>query len=194
MDAQKKNIKKWVIPAFILLCLAQLVLPIKMVADREAVVLKGKAFRFKVAPLDPNDPFRGKYITLRYEADSVKVKNVNEWVRNSKIYALLDTDLQGYAFVRGISASRPDDQLDYVEAFVTVMNLEDKNTLHITYPFNRFYMEETKAMKAEKMFLESLRSPRSNVFAEIYVRDGKAVINDVVINGQSVRDISINLK
>lgn len=194
MDAQKKNINKWVIPAFILLCLAQLYLPLKMIADQEAVVREGKPFRFKVAPLDPNDPFRGKYITLRYEADSVKVKDVNEWMRNPKVYVLLDTDLQGYAVIRGISASRPDDQSNYVQASVAPLNHPDKNTLHITYPFNRFYMEESKAVKAEKMFLETLSNSQSNSYAEIYVRNGQAVIGDVIIHGKSVKQIPIDRK
>jgi len=189
MDAQKKNINRWVIPAFILLCLAQLYLPLKIVADQERVVSKGKVFRFKVAPLDPNDPFRGKYITLRYEADSAKVKNVNEWMRNSKVYVLLKTNSQGYAAISSISSRRPDGQADYVEATVGGLNLEDKSTLYIEYPFARFYMEETKAAKAEKMFLDTLRSPQNNAYARVYVREGHAVIDDVIINGKSVKDI-----
>lgn len=189
MDAQKKNINWWVIPAFILLCLAQLYLPLSIVADQEAVVSKGKAFRFKVAPLDPNDPFRGKYITLRYEANRVKVKNVNEWVSNAKVYVVLNTDPEGYAAISRISESRPDDQADYVEARVGIINSEDKDTLNIQYPFARFYMEETKAVRAEKMFLETLRSPQSTAYAQVYVREGRAVIDDVVINGRSVKDV-----
>lgn len=189
MDAQKKNLSKWVIPAFVLLCVAQLYLPTKIIADRENVVSKGKLFRFKVAPLDPNDPFRGKYITLRYEADSVKVKNVNEWMRNAKVYVLLKADSNGYAAIAGISASRPENQVDYVQATIAVLNLEDKSTIQIEYPFNRFYMEESKAVKAESMFLETLRSPQSNAYAQVYVREGNAVIDDVVINGKSVKHI-----
>jgi len=189
MDAQKKKLNRWVVPAFILLCLAQLYLPLKMVADQEAVVSKGKPFRFKVAPLDPNDPFRGKYITLRYEADSIKVENVNEWMRNPKVYVLLKTDSHGYAAISNISARRPDDQADYVEAAVSVLNLQDKSTLRIEYPFGRFYMEESKAVKAESMFLETLRSPQSSAYALVYVRKGEAMIDDVVINGKSVKDI-----
>lgn len=189
MDAQKKNLSRWVVPAFILLCLAQLYLPLKMITDQEAVVSKGKAFRFKVAPLDPNDPFRGKYITLRYEANSIKVKNVNEWLRNAKIYVLLKTDSQGYAAISSISARRPENQEDYVEARVGGLNGEEKGTLYIDYPFGRFYMEETKAVKAEKMFLETLRSPHSTSYAQVYVKDGNAVIDNVVINGRSVKDI-----
>ena len=188
MDAQKKNIKRWAILAFILLCLAQMYLPLKMAADQEAVVSKGKAFRFKVAPRDPNDPFRGKYITLRYEADSVKVKNVNEWMRNTKVYVLLHTDLQGYAAIERITASRPANESDYVEATVQPDGGHN-NTLRIEYPFTRFYMEENKAVKAEKMFFETLRNPRGITYAKIYVRNGRAVIGDVVIDGQSVKAI-----
>lgn len=189
MDAQKKNVNRWIIATFIMLSLAQLYLPIKMIVDQEAVVSKGKTFRFKVAPLDPNDPFRGKYITLRYEANSVKVKNVNEWMRNARVYVVLKTDPQGYAVISSLLAQRPENQVDYVEARIGMFNGEDKSTVHIEYPFGRFYMEETKAVEAEKLFLETLRSPKSNAYAQVYVREGNALIGDVVINGKSVKEI-----
>lgn len=189
MDAQKKKLNRWVVPAFVLLCLAQLYLPLKMITSQEAVVSTGKAFRFKVAPLDPNDPFRGKYITLRYQANSVKVKDVNQWKRNTRIYVSLKTDSQGYAAIRNISARRPHNRSDYVEAKVAVLNGQGGDTLYVDYPFGRFYMEEAKAVKAEKMFLETWRSPQSDAYAKVYVKDGNAVIDDVLVNGRSVKDI-----
>lgn len=189
MDApQKKNINRWIISAFLMLCLAHLYIPLKIIAQQEAVIEQGKLFRFKVAPLDPNDPFRGKYITLRYDANSVKVKNVNEFLRKGRAYVVIEADTQGYAAIRSISLREPNNELSYVEVAVRPVYGGDNSMLHVEYPFRRFYMEETKAVRAEKMFLESLRDRRKDTWALVSVRGGKAVLLDVFVAGKSLKE------
>jgi len=189
MDAQKKNLKKWIIPAFLVLCLVQLYAPLSLIVTHNAVLTKGKLFRFKVAPVDPNDPFRGKYITLRYEVNSVKVKNVNEFLGNTKAYVILKTDPHGYAMIENISLRRPNSPVDYVEVPAYVINIDDKNIVDVEFPFRRFYMEETKAVRAEKLFLQTQRNPGVSTVALVYVRNGAAVLEDVLINGESVNKL-----
>ncbi|MGV3706059.1 MAG: GDYXXLXY domain-containing protein [Arcticibacter sp.] len=189
MDAQKKDLKKWIIPAFLVLCLVQLYAPVSMIVKHNAVLTKGKLFRFKVAPLDPNDPFRGKYITLRYEVNSVKVKNVNEFLGNTNAFVILRTDSNGYAMIENISLQRPNGPVDYVEVHAYVINVDDKSIVHVEFPFQRFYMEETKAVGAEKMFLQTLRRPGASTVALVYVREGAAVLQDVLINEKSVNKL-----
>ena len=50
--------KKIIFPLFILVALAQLFVPAKMILDREDVLSTGTAFNFKTRPIDPTDPFR----------------------------------------------------------------------------------------------------------------------------------------
>ena len=52
---------------FGLLVAAQLYVPASMILGRENTIKAGKEFQFRVAPIDPNDPLRGKYIRLDYE-------------------------------------------------------------------------------------------------------------------------------
>ena len=61
------NNKRNLILLLLLVCL-QLFVPAKMIYDHEAILNKGKVFKFKTAPVDPSDPIRGKYITLQFEA------------------------------------------------------------------------------------------------------------------------------
>jgi uncharacterized membrane-anchored protein len=60
-------IKKTILPLFALTCLAQWFVPAQMIYDQEQVLREGKTYHFKTAPIDPSDPFRGKYITLSFE-------------------------------------------------------------------------------------------------------------------------------
>ena len=53
--------------------MVHLYVPAKMIFNKEAVLAQGKDYRFKTAPIDPYDPFRGKYIDLYYEANAFHI-------------------------------------------------------------------------------------------------------------------------
>ncbi|MBK6341440.1 MAG: GDYXXLXY domain-containing protein [Flavobacteriales bacterium] len=55
---------------FLGIALAQLAVPAWMIAGRERVLSQGEVFKFKTAPIDPRDPFRGEYVRLDFEAES----------------------------------------------------------------------------------------------------------------------------
>lgn len=181
--------KKLVIAVFILVAIMQLYVPAKMIIDREDVLATGKEFKFKMAPVDPNDPFRGKYITLRYKEDRVQLQSENDWKRNEVIYVLLSTDKDGYATIRSVSKIKPAGDQDFVKAKVDYfMNDENKNLI-IAYPFDRFYMEESKAPAVEKVYNESLRDTTQVAYALVNIKQGDAVIKDVLINGIPLQEI-----
>ena len=58
--------KKIIFPAFILLVLVQLFVPANMILEQEDILKNGTPYKFKTAPIDPYDPFRGKYVWLGY--------------------------------------------------------------------------------------------------------------------------------
>ncbi|MES2486246.1 MAG: GDYXXLXY domain-containing protein, partial [Bacteroidota bacterium] len=62
---------KYLFIAFALTALLQAFIPLKMVYDNHNVETEGIVFKFKTEPVDPSDPFRGKYITLEFESDSI---------------------------------------------------------------------------------------------------------------------------
>jgi len=181
--------KKLIIIVFILVAMAQLYVPAKMILDREDVLATGKEFKFKMAPVDPNDPFRGKYITLRYKENSVQLQSENGWERNEPIYVLLSTDKDGYATIRSVSRIKPSGSHDFVKAKVDFFVNDDNKNLIIEYPFDRFYMEESKAPAAERVYNESLRDTTKVAYALVKIKGGDAVIKDVLINGISLQEI-----
>ncbi len=184
--------RKLYLSAFVLLALTQLFVPYKMIADREDVIAHGVPYKFRSAPVDPNDPFRGKYITLRFDDKITVFPTTHAWERESKLYVLLAKDADGFATIKRVSAQQPDANLDYVEAkvdYVTNIAENKKQTLHINYPFNRFYMEESKAEMAEGAYNESLADSNNITYALVYVKKGKSVLTDVLINDTSVCEI-----
>jgi uncharacterized membrane-anchored protein len=158
-----------------------------MIFDSENVLKEGTEFKFEAAPVDPNAPFRGKYITLRYKETTTQVSENKNWKNNETIYVSLINDENGFAKIYSVSKEEPIGDHNFVKAKVGYYY---SNQLTIEYPFNRFYMEESKAYDAEVIYNKSLRDRKNhNTYALIYVKDGEAVINDVLIDGISIKEI-----
>lgn len=179
--------------AFLMLALVQLYIPAKMIADRENTLQKGVAYKFKVAPVDPNDPFRGKYITLSFEENEIEVPAGQEWKRNDDIYVHLTTDEEGFAEVLSVSKEKPAAGTDYVVARVNHAYQQDgQQKINFNYPFDRFYMEESKAYEAELAYRESLQDTSRQAYAVVNVKGSSAVLSEVLIDGIPIREIAKN--
>lgn len=183
------NNKKLLLTAFILVALAQLYVPTKMIWDKESVIDKGVEFKFKTAPIDPNDPFRGKYITLSYDENTVTVSDEQDWVEGEPIYVILVTDKSGYAKIQSVSKTNPTDNENYIKAKVGFTWGNASNTLTIDYPFDRYYMEESKAYDAELTYRQSQQDTSKITYALVSVKNGDAVLRDVLIDGISIREV-----
>ncbi len=62
--------------------------------------------------------------------------------------------------------------------------------LVINYPFTRYYMEESKAKAAELAHRRSLRNDQEVTYALVNIKNGDAVLKDVMINGVSVKELA----
>lgn len=173
---------------FLIVAAAQLFVPAQMILNREDVLKTGMVFKFKTRPIDPEDPFRGKYISLGFESTSYKTMD-SIWERNQKVYAYLDIDSLGFAKIDKVSRELLiDDDKDFLEVKVDRYD-NYSNNLNIEYPFNRYYMEETKAYDAEVAVRENLRdSVLTNVYALVHIKNGESVLKDVIINDMSIKD------
>jgi len=181
--------KKWIILAFVVVALAQLAVVFQMIGQREVVISKGTKFNFKTAPLDPNDPFRGKYISLEFEANKFEVDSAEQWNYGDKVYVAISENKDGFAAISSVHRDVPKDHLHYILAEVSYMNFKPYEVF-ILYPFDRFYMEESKAPVAETAYFESAIDTNSVCWAEVFVHNGKAVISDVKIDGVSIVELS----
>ncbi|MCF7568895.1 GDYXXLXY domain-containing protein [Sabulilitoribacter arenilitoris] len=172
---------------FIVVAVAQLFVPAQMIFNRESIINKGIAYKFKTQPVDPSDPYRGKYINLNYEQNSF-VTSDTMWERKDKVYVCLETDSLGFAKVNAVSKTPLNLDKDFFIAEVVWYNKKDQK-LNFNLPFNRYYMEETKAYDAEVAVRNNRRDSVTNTtYALVYIKDGEAVLNDVVINDISIKE------
>lgn len=185
------NNKKATFPLFILIALAQLYVPAKMIWNNEDVLETGREFKFKTAPVDPNDPFRGKYIFLDFEHTTVEIEKESDWVRGEAIYVSIEENEKGFAIIESISKNEPEENQDFIKAEVGFINnyRQGSPILNIEYPFERFYMDEFKAYDAELTYRESQRDTTKTTYALVNVKDGDAVLKNVMIDGIPIKDL-----
>ncbi|MEP5339824.1 MAG: GDYXXLXY domain-containing protein [Algibacter sp.] len=175
---------------FIVVAVAQLFVPTQMIFNQEAIINTGEAYKFKTQPVDPNDPFRGKYINLNFEQSSF-VTTDSLWKRQDKVYVYIETDSLGFAKVNQVSRLPLNTTENFIVSKVSWYNKRDKK-LNFNLPFNRYYMEETKAYDAEVAVRNNQRdSLPNNTYALVYIKNGEAVLNDVIINETSIKDYVI---
>ena len=106
--------KKVTLLLFILLALVQLYVPAMMILRREEIIATGSEYKFETAPVDPYDPFRGRYITLNFQETRVPVTDLSDWKEGDVVYAVLGTDEEGLAIFTEALKSPPDTSQDYL--------------------------------------------------------------------------------
>ncbi|MDH7447843.1 GDYXXLXY domain-containing protein [Aquimarina sp. 2201CG14-23] len=170
---------------FIVVALAQILVPIQMIIGSEDTITTGTAYKFKTRPVDPTDPFRGKYITLQYEVNHFNTTD-STYVVGEEIYIYLKKDTLGFAEVSQISKTPLETREDYVKARVTYYY---QGKVSFQLPFNTFYMEESKAYDAELAYIKANRdSLRTNVYALVYIKNDKVVLEDVYIDDIPIQE------
>jgi len=167
----------------------QLYVPASLLFQNERVIQFGTEYKFKTAPIDPNDPFRGKYITLTFEETSTTMEDSISWVNGTPVYVTLTTDDAGYAKILSLTDMEPTGSSDYIKANVDYVLSDTVHTVFVRYPFDRFYMEESKAPLAEQAYNEAMVDSNQVAYALVLVQNGKAVIGDVVIDGISIQEV-----
>lgn len=186
--------KKLFMVLLITLIAAQFALPMYLIQRKEKILREGDVFRFKTRPIDPADPFQGRYVRLAYQDDYIpwpKEDSV-ELDYKARIYVSIETGEDGFSRFTGWSSARPDSgpylstrYLGRSHQWDPVIRKSQYKGLRINIPFDRYYMDETKAPRAEVLARDATRS--TNCWAEVRILEGKAVIEDVYAEGQSLR-------
>jgi uncharacterized membrane-anchored protein len=174
---------KWLLVGLVAVALVQLVVPASMIVRRERCLREGRAFKFLTRPLDPYDPFRGRYVTLSPAAAAVPVAAPENAQRGETLHAWVTVGSDGYATFSRLTRERPDDT-PHVD--VRMRWSRDTQTT-VRLPFDRFYMDETDAPEAERIYAQHARE--TNSFVVVRVLDGLAVIEDLYVAGRPIREV-----
>ena len=170
--------KAVILVLFAALCLLQLVVPASMILKRETTLRHGEVFKFKTAPVDPYDAFRGRYVALNYEQSTISGDwSADEYRRGRIAYAVLERDAEGYAQIADVSLDRPDNQM-----FLKVrVGWVSGNHLTLRLPFDRYYMDEFEAPVAEREFMWRRARQERTAYALTRVHKGFGVIEELIV-------------
>lgn len=177
---------------FVIIVIIQWAVPGSMIWQREKILTSGKVFNFRTEPVDPSDPFKGRYIRLNFkEAQFRSISPDSTLESYGDVYVLLEKDNEGFAKVKNVVKQKPAAVVDFVEASINYISKENKDTsvIFINYPFDEFYMDEFKAPKAETAYRQSNIDTAQKTYAAISVLNGEAVIKDVMINNKPIREV-----
>lgn len=177
------NYKNITIILFAVAALLQWMVPANMIFKSNKVIDIGKTFRFKVQPVDPAHPFAGRYMALRFTENRTPAKPDLKIEHGTGLYAEIVTKDNQYAGIRDVSLLPFTQTRDYIK--ITV-KYHDPDYIYIEYPFERWYMKESKAIDAEKRLNAMLQDSTSTVYAEVKILNGSAVLQDVIVNNQSI--------
>jgi uncharacterized membrane-anchored protein len=156
-----------------------------MIISREATLKNGKEFRFKTAPVDPYDAFRGKYVALNIDGSSgVPLEKGVKVRRGRKVYALIEEDEEGFTKIIKAVLDKPDNG-DYIKAKILYQNA-GLNSAALKMPFDRYYMNEKNAPEAERAYVKNSRRERQNAYVIVSVRSGHTVLKELYIADKPV--------
>ncbi len=175
---------KLIIGLFLCVSFAQILTPLSMITKREAVLKNGEQFKFKTAPFDPYDAFRGRYVALRLEEDKVSIPKGLKLDRGQTVYAQITVDEQGFAKLDVVSTSNPQGK-PYIQAKVRYVS-GDK--VYLDLPIDRYYMEEKAAPAAERIYRKYSQRDKQDAYIVVRIKDGYAVIESLYVGGQRIED------
>lgn len=183
------------IAALVSALVIQWYVPLSMIVSAEKVLSSGTLYRFRTAPIDPVDYFRGRYLVLNFEEDEAFPGDDYAWdSAKERAYVTLSADAEGFARFERVYRERPASGEDYIEVLARKhWDREKEGLLQLELPVDRFYMEEFKAPKAEE-FYNSVMQDRNGgrqekeAWVEAKVLDGRMIVEELVVGNRPIRE------
>lgn len=171
---------------FGLVCLVQLGVPLAMIQRRELALRDGSVHRFRTAPVDPYDAFRGRYVALQFAEDALDIPAATTYYRNEKVYAVLVRDEDGFTRIDGLSRKRPA-QGEYLT--VRVRWETQGETVRVRLPFDRYYMNEKLAPEAERLYRTRRQADERPAYVTVRVKRGFGVLEELYVDGKPITEL-----
>ena len=168
-----------------LVLLAQWAICGGMIGSRQLTLAEGHAYRFRTAPVDPYDPFQGRYVQL--ELDENPVAKPAELVldRGQAVYVgVVARADDGFARFDRLSLTPPATG-DYIRATVQYAS---QDSVRLELPFDRYYANEKLAPAIEQAYRAHSRRAKRDASIVVKIRGGQAVLEELYIGGLPVRE------
>jgi uncharacterized membrane-anchored protein len=169
--------KRIALIAFAVVGLAQLSVPAWAVWMRTQTLHKGKLWKFRIAPVDPSDAFRGRYVTLSFAAE--QVPRAEPIHLETPTYAYLKENSRGFAEVDQLSTT-PTVGDNVVKV---VPDGWWNNVQRVKFPFERLWLDEKVAPAADRIYARTSRQQKSqNFYVTVRVYKGDAAVEQLFVD------------
>lgn len=190
-----------------ILAVIQLAIPASMILRYENALSEGTPLKFRTGLYDPYDPFRGRYVQLRFELSQINSPEgielddgEDDSYYRKPLYVRFAPDENGFATVAAITQNKPDSPGPWLRTNVTNARWSNRHTISITLPFDKYFMNEEAAPEAERIYIEASRrtNPATRAdetvwndgnYALVYVLNGTAAMEALVVNGQPIEEL-----
>lgn len=177
--------------AFALACVLQWAAPLWQITSYERVLKSGATVRMACEAPDPYDMLRGRYLAVRVKPERVSGVSADPgFAKGETAYAVLKMDAEG--LVQEVSLSRnPPEAGMYVQVKTGYVSTQGDaktgtQTVGIEWPFDRLYLNENLAPKADQWYRDTIRSDKP-ILADLRVWNGRVVLKDLLQDGKSFR-------
>jgi uncharacterized membrane-anchored protein len=171
----KRFFPSWLLWA--LLGILQLAVPASMVIKQETILSQGTEFRFRLAPVDPGDPFRGRYLRLSFEVErkGYTLQAPAAFDKTRPLYAAISTDSEGFARIDTLTTTVPTGP--YLTIPAGSLYKYGGGDIHITIPFHRYFVNESRAKIIETEANDLLRKAQKEgrkpgLYGTVRIKDG----------------------
>ncbi len=171
---------------FVAVAAVQLAVPISQIWKHEDILRTGAVYKFKTAPVDPYDAFRGRYVALNFADTHAPVRPGDTFGRGAPAYVTLRPGADGFAQFVELSAAAPTDG-DYLRVETT---WGTATNMQFRLAFDKYFMEESQAPKAEQAYWRhgNRRGGTNATYVVVRVKGGRGVIEDLCITDVPVRE------
>ena len=161
----------------------QWLVPATMIIGHEMVLEKGEEIKIRCQPIDPVDPFRGRYVSIRLDlALPDNFEQPADTHKQQHVFARLRLDEQGFAVVDEVLTDEPSTDL-----YVTGQVQGWRKTFAIG--LDRYYMNERLAPEAERLVRSGIRED-SKVWASVKIFKGRAVLSGLYVDGIAIEELA----
>lgn len=179
--------------AFGLACVLQWAAPLWQILSHERVINHGQVVRMVCEAPDPYDLLRGRYLAVRVNPERVSgVPASDAFQMGEDVHAVLKTGNDGVVQEITLSRARPESgpYIRVKTGYVSSQGDPETGTLTvgIKWPFDRLYLNENLAPKADQWYRDNIRSDKP-ILADLRVLNGGVVLIDLLQDGKSFRSL-----
>jgi len=193
------------VTALVVLSVMQVCAAAWSIVRYERTLASGTPYRIRIEPIDPADPFRGRYVAVQPTitlptpiAPETELLLQSVQSRSGTAYVRLTNDSEGFAAAARI-LSEPPPEGDYLEIDgawpVWTSPPERPHQPEMTgytlrFSFDRYYMNETAAPAAEQAYFErTRRNADSKAWLTVKVMNGVGVIAGLFVDGVPIEEL-----